>query len=130
MIMTTVHSNAWKHHPPAILNYSDEEYPSLKGSKKQCTNETEPMDNSSTNVNTAVNTLMMIDLDELHSAYETKCEAIWTQLQLQITEQCSEMEQMKHQLQQNFEQQLKQLELKMEMNLNSYSKTLDNAFRW
>ena len=72
----------------------------------------------------------MIDLDELHSAYETKCEAIWTQLQLQITEQCSEMEQMKHQLQQNFKQQLKQLELKMEMNLNSYSKTLDNAIRW
>ena len=48
-IMTTIPSNAWKCHPTAVLNYSDEEYPTIDGSKKQCMNDTAPTDNS-TNV--------------------------------------------------------------------------------
>ena len=54
-IMTTAHSNAWKCHPPTVLNYSDEEYPILDGSKKQHVNKTD----ISTNVNIAGDTLMM-----------------------------------------------------------------------
>ena len=59
----------------------------------------------------------MIDLDELQLAYNSKCEAIQTQLQLQIVEQQNKMEQMRQELMQTFKQQLKQLELKMEMNV-------------
>ena len=92
-ITTNISSNAWKQCPPAMLNYNEEEYPAINGSTWQCANETEPTDNS-TNVDTAGDTIKMIDLDELQSAYESKCEAIQTQLQLQITEQQNKMEQM------------------------------------
>ena len=71
---------------------------------------------------------MMIDLDELHLAYKTKCEAIRTQLELQIEEQCNAMEQMKTQLQLNFENQLKQLELKMETNANQLFQDFGQCF--
>ena len=69
------------------------------------------MDNS-TNVDTAGDTLMTINLDELQSAYESKCQVI----QKHIAVQCTKMEQMQNQLQKTFEQQLQQLELKMELN--------------
>ena len=59
-IMTNISSNAWKCRPPAALNYNDEEYPAIDGSKRQQANETEPTDNS-TNVDTAGDTIMMID---------------------------------------------------------------------
>ena len=105
-------SNAWKHCPPAVLNYSDEEYPTIDdGSRKQCITDTVSMDNS-TNVDTAGDTLMTINLDELQSAYESKCQVI----QKHIAVQCTKMEQMQNQLQKTFEQQLQQLELKMELN--------------
>ena len=129
MITTTIPSNTWKCHPPAVLNYNDEEYPSIDGSKKQRTMDTELMDNSSTNVDTAGDTLTTIDLDELQSAYETKCEAIRTQLQLQIKEQCSAMEQMKQQLQLNFKRQIQQLELKMETNAKQLFQDFGQCFQ-
>ena len=115
-IITNISSNAWKHRPPAVLNYNDEEYPAIEGSKQQCANETEPTDNS-TNVNTAGDTIMMINLDKLQSAYESKCTDIQNNLQLQIEEQNNKMEQMWQQLMETFKKQLKQLELKMEMNV-------------
>ena len=54
---------------------------------------------------------------------------IWTQLQLQIEEQCSAMEQMKNQLQLNFENQIKQLELKMETNANQLFQDFGQCFQ-
>ena len=88
-IMTTIHSNAWKLHPPAILNNNAKEYPTINGLEKQCINDTAPTD-ISTNVNTAGDTLMMVDLDKLQSAYESKCEV----LQQQIADQWTKMETM------------------------------------
>ena len=82
-IMTTNSSNAWKQRPPAALNYNEEDYPAINGSKQQHANETKPTDNS-TNVDTAGDTITTIDLDKLQLAYISKCEAIQTQLQLQI----------------------------------------------
>ena len=73
--------------------------------------DTAPMDNS-TNVNTAGGTLRTIDLNELQSMYKYKCKAI----QKQIVEQCTDMEGIQNQLQKTFEQQIQQLELKMELN--------------
>ena len=66
--------------PPTALNYNAEEYPVIKGSKRQCANDTEPTDNSS-NPDTAGDTIMTIDLDELQLAYESKCMDIQNQLQ-------------------------------------------------
>ena len=85
----------------------------FSNSLQQHANETEPTDNSTT-INTAGDTIMMINLDELQLAYESN--AIQTQLQLQIAKQHKKMEQMRQQLMQTFKQQLKQLKLKMEMN--------------
>ena len=61
----------------------------------------------STNVDTASDTLMVMDLDELQSAYKSKCNA----LQQEIEKQQMAMDNMCDQLTQQFEQQLKQLEL-------------------
>ena len=91
--------------------------------------DTEPMENSSTNVDTAGDTLTTIDLDELQSAYDTKCEEIRTQLQLQIEEQRTAMAQMKHQLQLDFERQLQQLELKMEQNATKLFQDFGQRFQ-
>ena len=55
---------------------------------------------------------MTINLDELQSAYESKCD----ELRSQIEEQRIMMEKMRMELQQSFEHQIKQLELKMESN--------------
>ena len=66
----------------------------------------------STNIDTASDTLTVVDLDELQSAYESKCNA----LQQQIDEQRTAMDNMRDQLTWQFEQQLKQLELKMDSN--------------
>ena len=66
----------------------------------------------STNVDTAGDTLTVVDLDELQLAYESKCNA----LQQQIEEQRTAMDSMCDQLTRQFEQQLKQLELKMDSN--------------
>ena len=85
-IMTNISSNAWKRRPPAALNYNDEEYPAIDGSKRQWANKTEPTDNS-TNVDTAGDTIMTIDLDELQSAYESKCTEIQQKLQIQLEDQ-------------------------------------------
>ena len=71
----------------------------------------------------------MIHLDELQLAYESKCEAIQTQPQLQIAKQHNKMEQMWQQLQQTFEQQLKQLELKMEMNVTQMFNDFGQRFQ-
>ena len=115
-IMTTIHYNAWKCHPPGVLNYSSEEYPAIEG----CITDTAPTD-ISTNISTAGNTLTMIDLDELQLAYDSKCKV----LQQQIMEQHTKMEHMLNQLQKTFESQLQQLELKIESN----AKQLFNDFR-
>ena len=55
---------------------------------------------------------MVVDLDELQSAYESKCDA----LQQQLEEQRTAMDNMRDQLTWQFEQQLTQLELKMNTN--------------
>ena len=89
---------------PTILNYNAKEYPTIDGLKKQHINDTTPTD-ISTNVNTAGDTLTAVDLDELQSAYESKCEV----LQQQIAAQWTEMENMRNQIQQTFEKQLQQL---------------------
>ena len=93
-ITTNISSNAWKRHPPAALNYNDEEYPAIDGSKRQQANETEPTNNS-TNIDTAGDTITTIDLDELQLAYESKCTEIQNKLQLQIEDQNNKMEQMR-----------------------------------
>ena len=87
------------------------EYPAIDGSKKPCVTNT-ALTNNSINVDTAGNTLMTINLDELQSAYESKC----NELKVQISKQHNKMEQMHAQLQKNFEQQIQQLKLKMESN--------------
>ena len=72
---------------------------------------------------------MTIDLDELQSAYDSKCEAIQTQLQLQIAEQQTKMGQMWQELTQTFEQQNKQLELKMETNATQMFNNFGQRFQ-
>ena len=115
-ITTTTASNAWKRRPPVTLNYNAEEYPVLEGRKRQHANATEPTDQNS-NPDTAGDTITTIDLDKLQSAYASKCMDIQNQLQTQIEEQNKKMEQMRQQLMDAFEKQLKQLELKMETNV-------------
>ena len=115
-ITTTTASNAWKRRPPVTLNYNAEEYPILEGTKRQHANATEPTDQNS-NPDTAGDTITTIDLDKLQSAYASKCMDIQNQLQTQIEEQNKKMEQMRQQLMDAFEKQLKQLELKMETNV-------------
>ena len=114
--------------PPAALNYNAEEYPVINGLKQQHTNDTEPTDNSS-NPNTAGDTITTIDLDELQSAYESKCTDIQTQLQTQIEEQNNKMEQMRQQLMDTFDKQLKQLELKMETNVTQMFNDFGKRFQ-
>ena len=92
-ITTTIASNAWKRQPPAALNYNDEEYPTIEGTKKQRVNNTEPTDSTS-NPDTAGDTITTIDLDELQSAYESKCTDIQNHLQAKLEEQNTKMEQM------------------------------------
>ena len=65
--------------PPAALNYSDDEYPFLDGTKKQCTTDT-ATNNSSTQDDTASETLTAVNLDELQSAYEAKCDELGPKL--------------------------------------------------
>jgi hypothetical protein len=127
-ITTNIASNAWKRRPPAALNYNAEEYPVIEGSKRQRANDTDPTDNSS-NPETAGDTIMMIDLDELQSAYESKCMDIQNQLQTQIEEQNTKMEQMRQQLTDAFEKQLKQLELKMETNMTQMLNDFGKRFQ-
>ena len=79
----------------------------------------------STNVDTASNTLMVVDLDELQSAYESKCDA----LQQQLEEQRTAMNNMRDQLTQQFEQQLTQLELKMNTNNKQLFYDFDQRFQ-
>ena len=71
----------------------------------------------------------MIDLDELQSAYESKCMDIQNQLQTQIEEQNTKMEQMQQQLIDAFEKQLKQLELKMETNMTQMLNNFGKRFQ-
>ena len=79
----------------------------------------------STNVDTAGDTLMVMDLNELQSAYESKCDA----LQQQIEEQRMAMDNMRNQLTRQFEQQLKQLELKMDTNSKQLFYDFDKRFQ-
>ena len=81
--------------------------------------------NNSINVDTAGNTLMTINLDELQSAYESKC----NELKVQISKQHNKMEQMHAQLQKNFEQQIQQLKLKMESNTKKLVFDFDKCFQ-
>ena len=113
-IITTAPSNAWKCHPSTVLNYNDAEYPTFDGLKKQHITDTAPT-NISNNIDTAGGTLMMVDLDELQPANESKCEVF----QQQIADQRTKMENMHSQIQQMFEKQLQQLELKMETNTDT-----------
>ena len=86
--------------------------------------DTAPMDQS-TNVDTAGNTLTVVDLDELQSAYESKCDA----LQQQLEEQWMAMENLRDQLTWQFEQQLTQLELKMNTNNKQLFYDFDQRFQ-
>ena len=86
--------------------------------------DTATMDQS-TNVDTTGNTLTVVDLDELQSVYESKCDA----LQQQIKEQQTDMDNMRNQLTQQFEQQLKQLELKMDTNSKQLFYDFDQQFQ-
>ena len=79
----------------------------------------------STNIDTAGDTLTIIDLDELQLAYESKCDA----LQQQIEDQRMAMDSMHEQLTQQFEQQLKQLELKMDNNSKQLFYDFDQCFQ-
>ena len=79
----------------------------------------------STNIDTASDTLMVMDLDELQSAYESKCNA----LQQQIKEQWTAMDNMRDQLTWQFKQQLKQLELKMDTNSKQLFYDFDQRFQ-
>ena len=79
----------------------------------------------STNVDTAGDTLTVVDLDELQSAYELKCDI----LQQQIEEQRNAMENMRDQLTRQFEQQLKQLEFKMDSNTKQLFQDFDHHFQ-
>jgi hypothetical protein len=110
-ITTTTNTPSWKRRPPAVLNYSDDEYPFLDGTKKQRRTDTATND-SSTQDDTAGETLTAVDLDELQSAYEAKCDDLRSQIEAQRVM----MENMRTELQQSFEQQIKQLELRMESN--------------
>ena len=68
---------------------------------------------------------MTINLDELQSTYESKCD----ELKAQIAKQCTKMEQMRTQLQKNFEQQIQQLKLKMEYNMKQMVYDFDKCFQ-
>ena len=81
-ITTTTNVNSWKCRPPAVLNYNDDEYPFLHGTKKQRVTDNAPNDNS-TQDDTAGETLMAINLDELQSAYEAKCDELKSQIEEQ-----------------------------------------------
>ena len=96
----------------------------MEDSKQQCITDTATMDQS-TNIDTTGNTLMVMDLDELQAAYESKCDA----LQQQIKEQWMAMDNMRDQLTQQFEQQLKQLELKMDTNSKQLFYDFDQRFQ-
>ena len=74
-ITTTTNTPSWTCYPPAILNYTDDEYPFLDGTKKQCITDTATND-SSTQDDTVSETLTAVNLDELQSAYRTNADVL------------------------------------------------------
>ena len=123
-IITTTPPNAWKRRNNAVLNYNDNDFPIIEDNKRHRVNETTTTDQS-THADTAGDTLTVVDLEELQSAYESKCDA----LQQQIEDQQKAMDNMRDQLTRQFEQQMKQLELKMDSQSTQLFKDFDQRFQ-
>jgi Skp family chaperone for outer membrane proteins len=119
----TMIQNAWKRRPPTIMDLNVDNFPQLEATKKQRTDETTATDMDMTSE--AVETLTMVDLDEIQNAQKEMQAA----LQQQINALRKENEDMRKQMSDEFSIKMGQLELRIEQNTKKMLKAFGDEWK-
>jgi len=120
---STMIQNAWKRRPPTTMDLNVDNFPQLEATKKQRMDETTVTDMDMTSE--AVETLTMVDLDEIQNAQKEMQAA----LQQQIDALCKENEDMRKQMSDDFSIKMGQLELRIEQNTKKMLKALGDDWK-